>query len=85
MEEVQNCRDRIKQLEDDLLFRLSNSQVCPGPYQAIIKAMPFLSGKLGAITITIKIEIVVCSDCHLDLSFGTLGFALRHHAMGPNP
>ncbi len=27
MEEVQSYRRRIKQLEDDLLFRLSNSQV----------------------------------------------------------
>ena len=26
MEEVQSYRNRIKQLEDDLLFRLSNSQ-----------------------------------------------------------
>jgi len=27
MEEVQSYRNRIKQLEDDLLFRLSNSKV----------------------------------------------------------
>ena len=26
--EVQNYRKKIKQLEDDLLFRLSNSQAC---------------------------------------------------------
>jgi dynein heavy chain len=29
MEEVQSYRRRIKQLEDDLLFRLSNSQASP--------------------------------------------------------
>lgn len=28
MEEVQSYKKKIKQLEDDLLFRLSNSQVC---------------------------------------------------------
>lgn len=31
MEEVQSYRNRIRQLEDDLLFRLSNSQVVESP------------------------------------------------------
>ena len=31
MEEVQSYRNKIKQLEDDLLFRLSNSQARAGP------------------------------------------------------
>lgn len=31
MEEVQSYRRRIKQLEDDLLFRLSNSQATTAP------------------------------------------------------
>ena len=36
MEEVQSYRNRIKQLEDDLLFRLSNSQAPPDDMQKFL-------------------------------------------------
>ena len=38
--EVQSYRKKIKQLEDDLLFRLSNSQVRPPPRQASLRPWP---------------------------------------------
>ena len=54
MEEVQSYRNKIKQLEDDLLFRLSNSQarICvfklAGSAAPHMNVQPLLAARSGS-------------------------------------